>query len=66
MNDLAEKIDGLLIRQGDIFVEQLRELISSELANAISRQFGVSSIETQLWPPEAGTPSIPCCKLGQS
>lgn len=65
MNELAVKIDELLIKQGDIFVDELRQLISSELTNAISRQLGTLPIETQLWLPEADPSPVPCCKLGQ-
>lgn len=65
MDELAEKIDDLLIAQGDMFVEQLRELIVNELGGAIARQFAVAE-QAPLWPLEGNRQQCggrPCCSL---
>lgn len=65
MDKLAEKVDDLLITQGDLFVEQLRDLIADELGVAVARQLAPAQ-QTPLWP-LAGTQQqcsgCPCCSL---
>lgn len=65
MDELGEKVDDLLIAQGYVFVEKLRELIADELGEAIARQFGAAR-QAPLWPLEGNRQQCgecPCCSL---
>jgi hypothetical protein len=62
MDELAEKIDDLLLAQGDVFVVQLRELIVNELNGAIARQFGTAR-QAPLWPLEGSLPQHDECPM---